>query len=724
MRLRKFILLLLFLASTAAQAKHLVGGEISTKCLGNNDYEVMLIIYRDCLSGGAPFDASAIIAIYDQNNLLISKISSPLGTVTKLPVTAPNNCTKLPPNVCTEKGVYKFTINLPPITGGYVISHQRCCRNQSITNVNNAASQWGSTFTTSIPSMDNCNSSPKFNSDPPVVLCLNQDVSLDLSASEPDGDSISYSLCDVLNGGANVQGQIVPDPPAPPPYVSVPFLPGFSPTNPITSSPAFSIDPVTGILTGRPTAVGQFVFAICATEWRNGAPIATTRRDFQFNVTAACTFVQSEIEDQFLTPANICGGRKVQFTNLSQAAQKYWWNFGDPTTLGDTSHAQHPYYFFPDTGQYLVTLVAEPYTTCADTFQGNFIVFDSTTVSFKALGDHCFEGHSIDFEVEGQFSDSATFYWDMGGATNLGQHLNSDEPKGVRWDAPDAYYVKLVVTDNLCVKSFADSVRVYPNPVVDEIVPSGTQCAPFHTQFFDQSQAYGAVNHYWTFGDGGYSTRPDPEYTYLVPGVYTVSHSITTTEGCLDSDVAVYQDIIEILPRPHAGLEVEEREKLIYDPNFVIRDASSSHISTETFLPNGETLYNFSEHAFEMPDSGSYPIVHVATNRHGCTDTVIDTIRINTPFGLYFPSAFSPNGDGVNDILQYAVTNMRWVTLEIRDRWGKIVFASTNPKEYWNGRFRNTGKELPGGVYSYIIMVEVKEIGYTHSQPGIITLLR
>ena len=160
-----FILIaFIFSICPALRAAHLVGGEMSYKCLGNNNYEVTLIIYRDCFSSGAPFDPLAVISVYKQNGVLFANDSVPfLNNIKQLPNVAPNNCTTLPQAVCTEKGSYTYTIHLPPTPGGYTISHQRCCRNNSITNINNANSQWGSTFTTNIPSMDTaCNSNPKF----------------------------------------------------------------------------------------------------------------------------------------------------------------------------------------------------------------------------------------------------------------------------------------------------------------------------------------------------------------------------------------------------------------------------------------------------------------------------------------------------------------------------------------------------------------------------------
>ena len=530
--------ILLLLPMRQGIAAHLVGGEITYRCLGNNDYEIQMIIYRDGMSTGAPFDPTAVVTIYNSSNMIVQNLYIPILSISNLPLQAPNNCTSLPNNVITEKGLYIDTVNLPPILGGYTITHQRCCRNNTITNINNANSVWGSTYTTRIPSLDNCNSSPRYSSDPPVVLCVNQDVDLDLSATDLDGDSLYYELCSVLHGGANAQGMVMPDPAAPPPYTSVPFNGSFTSSYPITSSPAFNIDPATGNLSGRPTQVGQFVFAICVTEYDNGVPLSTTRRDFQFNVTNACKTILSKVRapdgstvaysDPAISinnPVTSCSGRYVNFKTRSQFATKYFWDFGDTALTNDTSRLPNPFYTYQDTGTYLVMHVAEPYSPCADTSYVFYRVFDSTQVRFTFAGEHCFDDNQIDFSVTGLFSEDATLTWDFDGTTNFGTGVVMKEPKGVSWTQPGTYYVTVSLDDFGCTSFFGDTVKIIANPIIDEEVLMARECAPYTVQFKDRSIASGRVQHFWFFGDGYQSSDASPEHTYIKSrGVYCCTH--------------------------------------------------------------------------------------------------------------------------------------------------------------------------------------------------------
>lgn len=725
MRAIRFFLFFFLLLATSygARASHLVGGEMSYRCLGNNKYEVTLIIYRDCFSGQALLDQSVQTTIYNSSNQIIYNTRMPLFHKYTLPIKAPNNCTSFPRNICTEKGIYKDTFNLPPIVGGYTITHQRCCRNATISNIPNP-SFLGTTFTASIPSMDSCNSLPKFNSDPPVALCINQPVQIDLSATDPDGDSLYYELCQLYTGGGRSNGMEHPNPAGSPPYTVINYQSGFSINNPIPSNPAFSLNPNTGILSGRPTQAGQFVFVVCVSEYRNGVLLGTNRRDFQFNVSNSCWVTISWIADQEINPQNICSGGQIQFENLSQDASNFFWDFGDTTTLADTSHQKNPSYFYQDTGRYTVMLIADPGSSCADTSYKVFRVFDSIYVDFIYTGQNCLEGNSYDFFPSGTYSSDAEFLWDFGTSTNQGTTSKAKSPKAIVFPEEGLYYVKLTVSDHGCANSYERTVRIYPNPRIDEKVEPATVCLPYTVRFEDETEAWGPVQHFWFFGDGTSSNLPNPEHTYERPGTFTVRHMIKTSTGCLDSAYSVYPDVITVLPTPRTRLDIYPRETSIYNPYFSVSNYSEEDSYTETFLPDGRKLRDMSQEQLVMKDTGTYLVTQVSYNKFGCTDSVVDTIRVTSPFNLHIPTAFTPNSDGVNDEFYYTATDVRKADLYIFNRWGEIVYQSNDMYARWNGRKMNRGEILPADVYTYVLLLNVKKGGYTHREEGTITLIR
>ena len=137
--MRKIVLFFtLALLSFPSKAAHLVGGEISYKCISTgtngNTYQIRLTIYRDCNSSGAPFDMQAQITIYGgpNQNTVVQTVMVGRGAIVGIPAVVNNPCLQTPPNVCTEKATYTTNVTLQPATHGYTITYQRCCRNNTI----------------------------------------------------------------------------------------------------------------------------------------------------------------------------------------------------------------------------------------------------------------------------------------------------------------------------------------------------------------------------------------------------------------------------------------------------------------------------------------------------------------------------------------------------------------------------------------------------------------
>src|ERR1051326_2723517 len=103
-------LLLACLAFTA-NATHIVGGEIYYDYLGNNNYQVTLKVYRDCINGQAPYDNPAYVGVFDQAGNLLQTLSLPFPGSTQIPVNMNNPCYLPPANVCVEEAVYTGMAN-------------------------------------------------------------------------------------------------------------------------------------------------------------------------------------------------------------------------------------------------------------------------------------------------------------------------------------------------------------------------------------------------------------------------------------------------------------------------------------------------------------------------------------------------------------------------------------------------------------------------------------
>lgn len=442
-------------------AAHLVGGDISYTCLGNNEYEIKLRVYRDCGGGGAQFDANAVISIYDGDNNFIRTLNVPKGpTVSISPNPTNDPCITVPAGLCTEYAEYVVSTSLPPSPLGYVISHQRCCRNNFITNVPNSG-DWGNTYTTQVPPNDtSCNSTPEIQNIAPTVICVGNNLNLPVQVNEIDGDSLYFEFCDILHGGGQVGGNgcdgIIPNPACPPPYKIVPFDPPYTAQNPLPASPAIAINPQTGVITGKPNQVGQYVVGVCISEYRNGQKLSTVRLDYQFNI-ANCGQPIAAMVTPAMDPTVLCNGLTVSFTSLSTGANAQEWIFGMPP-LG-TSTDVNPTFTFPSLGLYPVTLIVNPGQSCTDSVTYYFNVTNNVDVELKYTGIPCFEVQGLEFYPIGVFPANATFSWNFGALANLSS-VNLPNTPPITWSQPGKHPVSLTLNWAACSKTFWDTVEI------------------------------------------------------------------------------------------------------------------------------------------------------------------------------------------------------------------------------------------------------------------------
>ena len=112
---------------------------------------------------------------------------------------------------------------------------------------------------------------------------------------------------------------------------------------------------------------------------------------------------------------------------------------------------------------------------------------------------------------------------------------------------------------------------------------------------------------------------------------------------------------------------------------------------------------------FEFPDqdSASYPVrLKVITDKE-CSDDTIRPVIIGQEYVMYVPSAFTPNGDNVNDVFLPASTGVdaEDFTFMIFDRWGKKIFESKEKTLGWDGTNIDSGEPAPAGIYVWKLVV-------------------
>lgn len=716
-----------------ALSMHIIGGEITYECLGdapNNSkrYRFIMKIYRDCNGNGAAYDNPAEMAIYrgsvSNNNLY--QAFQVFGPAISNLVPVPPDCIAQIPNVCVQQAVYTFERTLPiSANESYFIVYQRCCRNITISNVIDPG-DIGATYMIELTpkAQEFCNNSPVFKNFPPIIICKDFMLDFDHSATDVEGDQLVYSFCSPLAGGGPLLQPPAltscdgakPTPPCGPPFDNVPFAvgQGYTPANPMNGNPQVSINPTSGLITGTPNMIGQFVVGVCVQEFRNGNLLSTLRRDFQFNVADCEPTVLANIEtDSFkiVGPKKFaiksCGENDVFFENMSVDKNKissFEWRFDlkNGNIFSDTLNWDATV-TFPDLGTYTGMLMLNPGSDCGDTAYIEVNIFPKVTADFTYDYDTCVAGPVV--FTDASFGDGVINRWSWSFGVPGGQSIEQN-PEYL-YPVPGNHPVRLLVSDeNRCADDTVQVIEWFPVPPLIIVQPSSyLGCTPAHIFFNNLSTPIDSTYHIvWDFGDGTtVENIISPTHLYTVPGVYDVSVAITSPIGCFTSED--FPNLIRVEPSPHADFECDP-DTLLTNFNNTVRftDKSTGAEHWNWQLDRFKTTIEQNP-IFTFPDTGLMKIRLIVTHPEGCKDSIIKYLDIRPVVLWHMPNAFTPNGDGLNDgflgkgFLEGA-TNFN---MTIWNRWGELVFKTTDYTDEWNGRAQNTGGVSPAGVYVYLV---------------------
>ena len=541
-----FALILIFLSCFNAKAGHIIGGEIYYDYVGNNNYTFHISMYKDCdpSQNWAPFDQDLILVVYS-GGVQFSLVQIPFPGFVVVPVTYDNPCVTAPPGLCIQNAIYSTTINLPNSPNGYTVSYQRCCRKPTISNIVNPGDV-GFTLTCQVPAATadgyHLNSSPRFTNYPPSLLCNNDDLVHDQSATDLDGDQLVYSLVTPYRGGSTLNPAPVA---APPPYAPIPWVGGFSAPAPLGPGAQIAINPNTGLLTASPNLTGLFVIGIRVQELRNGVVISETVLDFLFQVFACNISLQANLPgfEDLPTFVSYCEGLNVQFVNESWGTNEFLWDFGVPGADDDTSSISVPSFTYPAPGIYTVTLVANPNgVPCTDTAQMIVNVNNELETEWFSTDSICFIDNSFDFISTTSGPPGTTFEWDFGTTSNQ-QFSSNQNVNGIEFSSDGFISISVNAAFNVCSTTFTDSIYIFPEPEAIIILPADLECGGLIVDF--ENNSAGALFYDWDFGVLGISsdisTNATPTYAYPGPGIYEVSLITGSSPVCLDTGLVTIE---------------------------------------------------------------------------------------------------------------------------------------------------------------------------------------
>ncbi|WP_198661628.1 PKD domain-containing protein [Lewinella sp. IMCC34183] len=744
-------LLALCLLPAGLRADHIVGGEFRYECLGyrNNDpstgvlrYRITINMYRDCIGEGALFDgndprqtpnepsAEGHISIYVGDRYYNPTRIISLSNFSPVPINLGNPCLVVNEPICQEIGIYTFIEELPVSDETYTFVYQRCCRNESIRNLINPR-QIGATYFIQLTpeAQGRCNSSPEFNIDPPIAICINEQFRIDLGATDAEGDSLVYKFCDPKLGGGTDPGtgerqqtasyfdDIVPLQESPYPYTSVPWVrPTYSVDDQLGIGSTLAIDPLTGELSGVPIYPGTHVLGVCVEEWTRGPNpvfLSETKREFQLNVsrcgnTVEADLLETELDEQGRFFIRQCGpGPNTIFNESTRISSitSYDWELIGPGGELLTGNSRDFNTNINEIGVYegVMLLNRESFANnCKDTAVFLLGVFPDLDAEFETTKVVCDPEPIVFSNLSttdgGQRIDS--YDWDFGDVTPRNGQRNPTH----QYLIPGTFDARLTITDeNGCVNEAVREVEYYPAPRTIILEPTDAfGCQPFENTFVNLSNPIDDTYEFeWRFGDGGSSADRDPTHVYENTGLYDVYLSITSPLGCfVDS---TFRRLVDVRDAPVANFEFFPEEPSNLFPDVDILDRSIGSQSQRYVISDntGEGIFSAPgpDFTYRLRDTTLLSVTQYVTHASGCQDTITKDIRLYLKNTFNAPNAFTPNGDGLNDDWRPKGV---WAgatdyVLRIWNRWGERIFETTDFTAGWDGTYQ--GSNSPAGGY-------------------------
>ncbi len=729
--------------SQLAEATHIVGGELELRYLGTQGlytHRINLNLYFDVINGDPGADDGLVsVGVYAKRTnqfmgyVALNRISSEPVAYTRL------TCANASLNTRLIRHSVDLTLdpNVFNDPGGYYMSWERCCRNGTITNIVNPGGA-GSTFYLEFPAIASgqtrfVNSSPVFTIPKGDYACIGQPFTLDFSAKDPDGDSLSYTLVTPYNGYSTTG---VPNPGAvtratqpifyPGPYPDVRWTAGVSVANEIPGTSPLRVNARSGLLSVTPDRAGLFVFSVEVTEHRAGKAIGRVRRDYQVLVVdcprndAPKLFFRPEGQQAFyqsntvitlaekdtnclnLLITDINPNQRITITNMSGSLPGLTLTPGELMTRTNHDTLQTRFCFGRCVGE------GKPFTLIiratddgcpqglSDTISIRLSIIPSpnnkpkagtdllnnrgqTTVgaslSFNAFGTDV-DNDNVTIQAVGRGFTLAQAGMTFGSASGVGKVSQpfTWKPACSQAMQPE-YVVDFIVTDTRCNGNLRDTVTVHLTAL-------------------------------------GLPSRPPSVRTTLVEPVVELTVSASDTAGRITFDVLGNDPDRDTIRLTGTGRGFDMK-------------AAGMSFTDKNGLPTLQVPFSWKPTCALMAGKAEATfVVDFVVDDHSCqpnhTDVTTVTFHVKNPGSnaeIKVPNVFTPNGDGVNDY--FAVNDLpenncdeQFKSIEITNRWGQTVFTSVDPK------FRWYGTDSPIGTYYYLLLTSKRTF------KGPLTLIR
>ncbi|MCB9167104.1 MAG: gliding motility-associated C-terminal domain-containing protein [Flavobacteriales bacterium] len=324
-------------------------------------------------------------------------------------------------------------------------------------------------------------------------------------------------------------------------------------------------------------------------------------------------------------------------------------------------------------------------------------------------------------QLAGSYNGTGGVQWSTSGNGTF--QPNATDPgatyqPGIADEQMQQVHLYLTTTGNQACTAAMDSLLLsFVNPVQPAFAVDNA-CADSPTLFTDASTTTGSpiIGWTWDFGNGGTGSGPQATNTFPTTGQYAVTLTAFAQNGCSASTTQV----IDVLNAPMAGFGISG--DLFAELPIVFAD--SSYGATNWYYDFGDGTGSLEPDPTHIyADGGQFIIIQTVTNAAGCSDSdsLLISIGVKDILPPKLPNAFSPNGDGVNDVFYVRGGPFETIDLKIYNGWGELVFRTEDPEFGWDGT--HDGAPELNGVYVYTVVATTTE-GLEFSRTGKVTLIR
>ncbi|MBA3663395.1 MAG: gliding motility-associated C-terminal domain-containing protein [Bacteroidetes bacterium] len=404
----------------------------------------------------------------------------------------------------------------------------------------------------------------------------------------------------------------------------------------------------------------------------------------------------------------VCAGNSIGLTATGNGS----FSWAGPN--GFSSNLQNP--LVPGAltgGVYTVTVVSPQ--GCVATATTLVIVQAPKVLNPKYTSTLC-EGGAIYFEA---LDGSGTFYSWTGPNGYYSPNANT-----VLQDATPSNsgtYTLTIINSYSCMAQAKVQVTVRPKPNLDiDMSRAVAGCAPLCNVEFIAKTGANIIDYTWSLGNGTTNTTSNPKnLCYNSAGMYSITAVGKDINGC----EAKVTKILEVYPVPVADFTYTTGLSWVNSETEFTDHTTGANVSNWhwSFGMGPDVTSSNQNPTYSYQDTGTYNVTFRVKSDKGCENTIVKKVRINDDMGIFVPNAFTPNGDGSNDVFMAVSNNISKFEILIFDRWGTMVFQSSDIKKGWDGYYK--GSIAENAVYVYKINYTNKE-SKTNSLSGNVTLIR